>query len=187
MILVGATSSVPMNPRYVVTDLRMSIGYDLHDPDAYGMRWYNSNNLEGFLADGVTSPLEAEYDDGFDTWRCIVGPNGWMVHTSAWDQDYFEQAEIKIHYRDDLESSSPPENYPGDLGSYLTLSTIKKLKPRKYRFQMDWYWPYDFYDPDGLRLDIVDQVVNMKAKPIVIKVGSRQATNNGPVVSPVEP
>jgi len=25
---------------------------------------------------------------------------------------------------------------------------------------MDWYFPYDFYDPDGVRLDIIDQIVN---------------------------
>ncbi len=187
MVLVGATTSMPFNPGYVVTDLKMSIGYDLHDPRGYGMRWYNSNNLEGFLADGVTSPMEAEYDNSLDRWKCIIGPNGWMVHTSSWDKEYYEQADIKSYYKDDIKSYSPPENYPGNLAYYRTLSTIKDLEPRKYRFQMDWYWPYNLYDPDGVRLDIIDQIVNIKEKPLVIKVGSRQVTNNGPFISPVEP
>jgi len=187
LILVGATTSIPFNPGYVITDLKMQIGYDLHDPDSYGMRWYNSNNMEGFLADGVTSPMEAEYDNSFDNWRCIVGPNGWMIHGSSWDKDYFEQADIKIHYNDDIESYSPPENYPGDLGHYYTLSTIKNMEPSKYKFQMEWYWPYNFYDPDGLRLDIVDQIVNIKEKPLVIKAGLREVISNGPFVSSVEP
>jgi len=187
MIFNGVATNVTFNPGTVLTDYSMSVGYDLHHPHGYGMRWYNSNNVEGFLADGVTSPMEAEYDDSDDRWRCIVGPKGWMLHTSTWDREYFEQAETKVHYRDDIESHFPPEYYPGDLGYYYTISTVKSMKPRKYKFQMDWYFPYNFYDPDSVRLDIVDQILNMKDKPLVIKVGSRQVTSSGPVVSHVEP
>ncbi len=187
MMFTGVTTNMPFNPGYVVTDFNLSVGYDLHHPNGYGMQWYNSNNMEGFLADGVTSPLEAEYDDSHDRWRCIVGPHGWQVHSSTWDKEYLEQAEIKVHYRDDIESYSPPEYYPGDLGYYYTISTIKSMKPRKYKFQMDWYFPYDFYDPDGVRLDIVDQIVSIKDKPLAIKVGSREVISNGPSVSHVEP
>ncbi len=187
MGFIAAATKMPFNPGYVLTDFKLQYGYDLHHPRGYGMRWYNSNNLEGFLADGVTSPLEAEYDDSSDRWRCIVGPNGWMMHSSTWDKEYFEQAEIKVHYRDDIENYSPPEYYPGDLGYYYTISTVKSMEPRKYRFQMDWYFPYNLYDPDRVRLDIIDQIVNIKEKLLAIKVGSRQVTNNAPFVSPVEP
>jgi hypothetical protein len=185
--LIGATTHMPINPGYIVTDFRIQYGYDLHDPDGYGMQWYNSNNMKGFLADGVTSPMEAEYNDSFDTWRCIVGPNGWMVNKASWDKEYFQQAEIKIHYQDDKKSYSPPEYYPGDLGYYYNVSTIRSLKPRKYKFQLEWYFPYDFYDPHGLRLDIIDKLVSIEDKPLAIKVGSRQVTSNGPFVSAVEP
>ena len=187
MMFTGVTTNMPFNPGYVVTDFKLSVGYDLHHPNGYGMRWYNSHNMEGFLADGVTSPLEAEYDDRHDRWRAIVGPNGWQMHSSTWDKEYMEQAEIKVHYRDDLESYSPPEYYPGDLGHYHTISTVKSLEPREYKFQMDWYWPYNFYDPNVLRLDIVDQIMSMQDKPIEIKVGSRQIVSDGPVVSHIEP
>jgi len=187
MIFVGVTTNVPFNPGYVVTDFKLQSGYDLHHPHGYGMRWYNSNNMEGFLADGVTSPMEAEYDDSSDKWRCIVGPNGWLILTSTWDKEYLEQAEIKVYYGDDIESYATPEYYPGDLAYFYNISTIKSMKPRKYTFQMDWYFPYHFYDPDDLRLDIIDQVVNIKEKPLVIKVGSRQVISNGPIVSHVAP
>jgi len=40
----------------------------------------------------------AVQNDSSDHWRTIVGPNGWMVHSSTWDKEYFEQAEIKVHY-----------------------------------------------------------------------------------------
>ena len=187
MAFIAATTNWPINPGYIITDLKLLIGYDLHDPVGYGMQWYNSNNTKGFLADGVTSPMEAEYDDRSDRWRCIVGPNGWMMHGADWDKEYYEQADIRIHYRDDRESYSPPEYYPGDLGHYNTLSTIKSLKPRSYKFQLEWYFPYDFYDPAGLRLDIIDQIMNAKEKPLEIKVGSRQVANNGTFLSAVEP
>ena len=187
MVLIGVATNILFNPGMLLTDYSMSVGYDLHHPHGYGMQWYNSNKLEGFLADGVTSPMEAEYDDSSDQWRSIVGSNGWMIHSSTWDKEYFEQAETKVHYRDDIESYFPPEYYPGDLGYYYTISTVKSMKPRKYKFQMDWYWPYNFYDPDGVRLDIVDQIVSIQDKPLVIKVGSRQVTSSGPLVSHVEP
>ena len=187
ILLIVATTSMPINPGYVVTDLKIQYGYDLHDPNGYGMRWYNSNNMEGFLADGVTSPLEAEYDDSFDRWRCTVGPNGWMMNSATWDKDYFEQADIRIHYRDDRENPYPPDYYPGDLGHYYNTSTIKSLEPRSYKFQLEWYLPFNFYDPAGLRLDIIDQIASIKEKILIIKVGSRQVTNSGPLVSSVEP
>jgi hypothetical protein len=187
MAIIAATTNWPIDPGYIITDLKLLIGYDLQDPDGYGMQWYNSNNRQGFLADGVTSPMEAEYDDGPDTWRCIVGPNGWMMHGADWDKEYYEQADIRIQYRDDIESYSPPEYFPGDLGHYNTLSTMRHLKPKSYKFQLEWYFPYNFYDPDGLRLDIIDQLMNMKEEPLVIKVGCRQATNKGILLSAVEP
>ena len=45
-------------------------------------------------------------------------------------------------------------------------------------------------DPDEVIprvLDIVDQIVSIQDKPLVIKVGSRQVTSSGPLVSHVEP
>jgi len=61
------------------------------------------------------------------------------------------------------------------------------MKHRKYKFQMDGYVSCHFYDPDGLGLDVIDQVVNIKEQPLVIKVDSRQVTSKGPFVSHVAP
>ena len=44
-----------------------------------------------------------------------------------------------------------------------------------------------FYDPDGVRSDIIDQIVAMKDKPLAIRVGSRQVTCNGPSVNTAAP
>ena len=187
LILIGLETRVPFNPGYLLTDFKMATGYDLHHPNGYGMRWYNTHNLEGFLADGITSPLEAAYNDGFDKWRCIVGPNGWMVHRSLWDDYYFSQADIRVHYRDDIKHHNPPDYYPGDLAYYYVESTVTSLEARRYTYQLDWYWPYNFYDPEGVRLDIIEQIVNIRDNPIEIKIGSRQVTSGGGIVTLVEP
>ena len=187
LILIGMQTNIPFNPKYVLTDFKMILGYDLHHPHGYGMMWYNSVNPEGFLADGVTSPMEAEHDDSFDKWRCIVGPNGWIVHRSMWDEFYFSQADIRVRYLDDVENRWPPEYYPGDLGYYSVESTMTSLKPRKYYYQLEWYWPYDFYDPNGVRMDIIEQIVNIRDHPLEIKVGSTQVVSSGGVTTLVDP
>jgi len=91
-----------------------------------------------------------------------------------WDEQYRSQAEIEVKYRDDIQHSDPPDYYPGDLGYYGVQSTVKTLKPRKYHFQFDWYWPYDFYVPDRMRTDIIQEVINIRDNPLRVKVGGRE-------------
>ena len=102
----GFQTDVPFNPKNVAANFTMMFGHDMHDPNAYGMKWYNSNNPDGFLIDGVPSPMEEQYDDSADTWRTVVGPNGWVVYRSMWDEFYRSQAEIKVRYSDDKERRS---------------------------------------------------------------------------------
>jgi hypothetical protein len=183
----GFQTDVPFNPRYVAANFTMMFGHDMHDPNAYGMKWYNSNNTHGFLIDGVTSPMEEEYDSSADTWRCVVGPNGWAVYRSMWDEFYRSQAEINVRYSDDKETHQPPEYYPGDFGYVYSESVIKRLKPRKYEFQVDVFVPYHFYDPTGLRTDLIEEVTNIRDNPILVKVGSHEGTNTAWHVTRIEP
>ena len=151
------------------------------------MRWYNSNNPDGFTVDGVTSLKEDQMNRNPDEWRCIVGPNGWIVHRSLWDEYYRSQSEIKVHYRDDIQHEDPPDYFPGDLGYYYVESTVRSLKPGKYNFQLEWYFPYDFYDPEGLRMDIIEQIVNIRDHPIRIRVDAREVTNAAGEATLVDP
>lgn len=183
----GFQTDVPFNPKYVAANFTMMFGHDMHDPHAYGMQWYNSNNPEGFLIDGVTSPMEAQYDNGADTWRCVTGPNGWVIYRSLWDEFYRSQADIKVHYSDDKERHQPPEYYPGDLGYVYSESIVKHLKPRKYEFQVDVFVPYHFYDPSGLRMEVIEELTNIRDNPIRIEVGSVKTTNTAWRVTRIEP
>ena len=183
----GFQTDVPFNPKYVAANFTMMFGHDMHDPNAYGMEWYNSNNQEGFLIDGVTSPMEEQYDSSADTWRCVVGPNGWTVYRSMWDEFYRSQAEIRVRYSDDKERHQPPEYYPGDLGYVYSESIVKRLKPRKYEFQVDVFVPYHFYDPAGLRMDLIEELANIRDNPIQVKVGSLETANTAWRVTRIEP
>jgi hypothetical protein len=187
MGLAGFQTDVPFNPRYVAANFTMMFGHDMHDPHAYGMQWYNSNNPEGLLIDGLTSPMEAQYDNSADAWRCVVGPNGWVILRSVWDESYRSQADIRVRYSDDKEKRQPPEYCPGNLGYVHSESVIKRLKPNKYEFQVDCYIPYRFYDPAGLRMDIIEELKNIQDNPIRIKVGSHEETSMGGRVTRIEP
>lgn len=187
MVLIVGQTDVPFNPDKVLTNFRMTLAYDLHMPNGMGMVWYNSNNPEGFFCDGVTSPMEEHFRSDPDQWRCVVGPNGWMLHRSLWDEDYARQSKISIHYRDDLNKKSPPEYFPGDLGYYGVESLIKSLEPRKYQYQLDWYWPYRFYRPGGFRTEVVDQIAGIRDRPLEVVVGDRRAVSRGGVATLVEP
>ncbi len=180
-------TSVTLNPKYFLTDFRIIQGYDLNPERGYGMQWYNSNNPEGFIVDGITSPQESRFDPDRDQWRCIVGPNGWMVHRSMWDAQYRTQADISVHYRDDNLHRDPPDVFPGDLGYYFVESAVRSLEPRKYSFQLEWYWPDDLFSPEGLRMDLIDQIINIRDHPLRIFAGDREAVNSGGTGSLVEP
>ena len=158
----GFQTDVPFNPKNVAAHFTMMFGHDMHNPNAYGMKWYNSKDPDGFLIDGVTSPMEEQYDDSADTWRTVVGPNGWVVYRSMWDEFYRSQAEIKVRYSDDIESIQKPEYYPGDLGYVYSESIEKRLKARKYEFQVDVFVPYHFYDAAGLRMDLIEEGVKIR-------------------------
>ena len=178
----------PFNPGYVLTDFQLKLGYDLHPINGLGMKYYSNTNPQGFLMDGYMSPEEQkEYNDELDDWRCIVGPNGWMVHRSIWDEDYRKQAKIAMEYIDDVEHESPPEEFPGDLGYYYTKTTVKSMDPRSYFFQMEWYWPYNLYTPDGPDMKAIKNICNVRDYPLMIRVGKQEVENTGAVLTPMSP
>ncbi len=188
MLLSPVQTRFPFNPGYVLTNFKMSYGYDLHDPNGRGMKYYSDTNPQGFIMDGRMDESELkEYNDVADNWRFIVGPNGWMVHRSNWDEDYRRQADIKMKYIDDVNHHSPPDYYPGDLGYYYTLSTIESMEPRTYTFQGDFYWPYHLYTPNGPDMKAINSILNIKDHPLKIKAGDLQVKNRGAILTPLVP
>lgn len=95
--------------------------------------------------------------------------------------------DLKVRYSDDKERNQKPEYYPGDLGYVYSESIVKRLKPRKYEFQVDVFVPYHFYDPAGLRMDLIEEVANIRDKPIQVKVGAHEGPNTAWHVTRIEP
>ncbi len=188
MVIVPVQLSFPFNPDYVLTDVQTFIGYDLHDPNGRGMKYYSNTNPRGFLMDGHMDRAEQKkYNDASDSWRCIVGPQGWMMHRSRWDKEYREQANIRMKYIDDVNHHSPPDTYPGDLGFYYTHTTIESIKPRTYNYQLELYWPYHLYTPDGPDMEAIKAVCKVRDNPLIIKVGSSVADNTAIFLKPLTP
>ena len=103
---------VPFNPGLVITDFSNAIGYDLNK-NAEGMKFYNSNNLKGFIVNGKKDKDEKEMNTAIDDWRCVVGPQGSIMVYSIWDKEYRRQAELNVYFRDDLDDKVPPDSEPG--------------------------------------------------------------------------
>ena len=57
MVMTPSVYRVPIDPGTVLTDFTMSFGFDLNE-NAKGMKFYNSNNLEGFMVDGKQDSSE---------------------------------------------------------------------------------------------------------------------------------
>ncbi len=156
----------------------MSYGYDLNEK-AFGMKFYNSENREGFLIDGKMSLQEKKMKQKVDEWRCITGPQGTMITSSVWDKAYISKADIKINYIDDLNANIEPEGIPGQIGYHFNESTSSWTKAGLYDSLLCWYFPPNFYDPDRFKLEVIDEYKNMRENPVWLKIGSHSFKNPG--------
>ena len=72
----------------------------------------------------------------------LVGPNGWIdSHMHYGIRNILNRQTPRFTIDDDIESYSPPEYYPGDLGYYYTISTVKSMEPRS----IDFKWTGTFH------------------------------------------
>ncbi len=187
-VLVPSQIKIPVDPGYLITDFQVTFGYDLNQ-NAKGMKFYNSNNLEGFLIDGKMDEAEKQMNTDDDKWRAIVGPQGTMITASVWDKSYKAQVEnISIHYVDDVNKEFPPDNEPGSMGFQYTHSQMKSLDSGTYNMLLCWLYPPNMYDPKQFRMEIIEEFLNVRRKPIQITVNGRQFDNPGgwpPIIKPM--
>ena len=105
------------------------------------MKFYNSNNLEGFYIDGKMSEAEKKFNPQNDEWRLVTGPQGTMINATFWDRRFREQGEITAYYSDDVTVTDPPEDIPGNFGAFGTRARFEKLKHGDYYLLAAWYLP----------------------------------------------
>ncbi len=176
MVLVPGRIRVFVNPGYVMSSFSVTVGYDMSEK-ALGMRFYNSNNPEGFLIDGRMDGHETKMDTSLDEWRAAVGPQGAVITASVWDERYQEQAEIEVGYLDDRESPVPPEKEPGSIGFHFNTSRVKGLKPGTYDMLLCWFFPDRMYDPERFRSEVVDAFMDIRRNPLEIRIGEQVFSN----------
>ena len=173
---------LPFNPGYLYTYMQLVVAED-HAPGAIGMKVYNSNNLEGFVVDGRTSPQEDDrWNNERDTWRLLTGPQGTTMNRSFWDQDYLKQMEwVKVDYIDDIHRKDPPESEPGELGVIAQTNRVEGIKKARYYSYLEWYWPPSFlFSGPGETFRVGDEkhYLNIADHPVRLKVGPNTMENH---------
>lgn len=176
LVLVPGTFVVSGSKKHVLSSFEITVGYDLSE-EALGMRFYNSNNPAGFEVDGRMSDEEKNMEHGLDEWRAVVGPQGAMITASVWDERYKAQADITVHLTDDVEAVMPPEDTPGSIGFHYNTSRAGKLQAGVYHTLLCWFYPERMYDPQRLRLDVIREYLDIRQRPLRVRVGTHTFEN----------
>ncbi len=179
-ISTSTVLNVPFNPGYVITEIVTRIGTDM-SPEAKGMLFFNSENLEGFRVDGLMSEREKHFNNKRDTWRLVTGPQGTIMNRSTWSDNFLDQAEsVEVEYIDDEGSPDQPEFYEGQIGHACSVAKLKKLKPGTYTIFIEWYAPPHFYDPQNankINLEVVRHYLDFQDNPLEFTISERHGIN----------
>jgi hypothetical protein len=175
IVNVPTIINLPFNPDYFYTYMELRIGED-HGPHAIGMRVYNSNNPQGVIVDGRTSPEEKlTWRNPRDEWRLITGLQGTSMNRSFWDERYLKQMKwVRVDYIDNLEQDDPPEDEPGMLGMIAQTNRVEGIKKARYYSYLEWYWPPGFlFTGTGNTYRVGDEkhYLNIADHPILLRVG----------------
>jgi len=169
---------VPVNPGVFVTNIRTRMGEDFSS-GAYGMLWVNSNNRDGFLVDGIMSPMEEKQDSAQDQWRMIVGAQGALLNRAFWSPNFVKQAHyVKAVWVDDASDPDPFELEPGQHAGY-SVSEVANIRSGDYDLAIEWYMPPRAYDPETgrVRLEVVDAFLEIMDHPVVVGADGERAEN----------
>ena len=170
---------VPLNPGILVTNIRTRIGEDF-SKNAYGMVWLNSHNSQGFMVDGLMSPMEQAQNPAQDQWRMIVGPQGAVLNRAFWSPNFIKQANyVKVSWVDDLQALDPFEFDPGQHAGY-SISEVSSIHPGDYDLAIEWYFPPNIYDHrDGsVHSEIVTEFMNIMDHPLILEADGQKAESN---------
>jgi len=126
--------NIPRGAKTILKRWIIDVGVDL-SPEAYGMKFYSSNNLKGVTIDGKMSPEEKALDLTPSRWHAVTGKQGTYLNRMLSDVPPPRKLDIGDiqRYCDDTKTPDPPEKYPGCIGFFgfrnnFTLLSVKKLK-----------------------------------------------------------
>jgi len=156
--------NVPINPAAIITRAGLEFGYDMNE-NAVGMKFYSPNCMEGVTIDGKMSEIEENISDEWVPWYLITGPQGSLIFRVDIDERLLEQMDARLTYIDDLDFKNPPEDNPGAIGYTRTTIEVDSVKPARYDFSIEWYFPPDFYREGGYDEAALQEFLNIKDAP----------------------
>ncbi len=178
LTLTTTIVNVPFDPGSLISEMTLVFMTD-HAPDAKGMRYYNSENKEGFPIDGNMDEKEKSFNNAKDSWRLVTGEQGTQIQYTRFDPKFMTDGTASSTYNDDRNEEHPPENYPGDIGAAADRITVKSLPAGKYKIETFGCVPYDFYNASGLDEEYLQGILNIVRKPLRIKAGGKTIDNRG--------
>ncbi len=178
--------TIPINPRHIMTRAGIEFGYDLNEK-ARGMRFYSPNCMQGVTIDGRMTEKERGIPDHWAPWHLITGPQGSLIIRVSVDQSLLDQTENHLTYIDDKDACSPPEDEPGSIGYARTTVVMKSVKPGKYDFRIEWYFPPHFYKNGSFDKEMLREFLDIADNPLLIKVDGRMVENRAVSPPPLMP
>lgn len=178
--------NIPFNPESIITRAGIEFGYDLNTA-AYGMRFYSPNCLEGVTIDGKMSAREKNLSTAWVPWFLITGPQGSLIFRVDLDRSLLAQTKNNLTFIDDLKQPFPPENVPGSIGYARTTIELSSVKAGLYLFSIEWYFPPFFYKPGGYDKQMLQDFLNIKDHPVIIRVEGKTAKNQALSPPPLMP
>lgn len=178
LTLTTTIVNVPFDPGSLITDMTLVFMTDL-SPSARGMYYYNSENREGFLIDGKMDEKELAFKEKKDQWRLVTGRQGTQIQYTVFDPKFMTDGKASSTYNDNESETHPPENFPGDIGAAADKIVISSLPQGSYQIKTFGCVPRDFFDPDGLNQEMLEDILNITKAPLRVKASGREIENQG--------
>ncbi len=151
-------------------------------PEAYGMKFYTSNNPEGVTVDGRMSEAERNLDLRDLAWQGVTGDQGTMIQRAPTNIPPMTWDDAFVYYVDDAERPDPPEDHPGMIGCLVSKLDLSLLPKGHWRSAALFYVP-----PPNFPAERVSEYLNIEDHPLVLKVGEQWGRSNVLPWSPVLP
>jgi hypothetical protein len=180
--------NIPINPESIITRAGIEFGYDFNEK-AYGMRFYSPNCMDGVTIDGKMTEKEKAISDAWVPWYLVTGPQGSLLFRVDVEQKLRDQTVNKLQYIDDLGQAFPPESMVGSVGYAREVMEIKSVKAGRYKFAIEWYFPPHIYKEGGYDKQVLQEFLDIKDRPILIRAGGQEAKNQAltpPMLDPKE-
>ena len=119
-------------------------------------------------------------------WRLVTGPQGTLIFATLWDPKFDKQADIKAYYSDDINIKVEPEDKPGNFGAFGFSAKINDLGAGSYTNMVGWFLPPNFYDPKRLKIEVIEEYLNIRDHPLEISIdGEPPFLNTGGFPAPL--